>query len=112
MASVDADAQTPTWAQRFTALRYVGPMIKLIWETHPPFAAAMFVLRFLRALSPAGELTVLALLVNAIIARGKQVAALPPHAWHWTEVAQWGEIWHLVAIGLATLIVLPFYRRR
>jgi ATP-binding cassette subfamily B protein len=111
MASVDADAQRPTWAERFTALRYVGPMIKLIWETHPPFAAAMFVLRFLRALTPIGELTVLAKVVDSMIAEGKKVAAQPPHTWHWGEVTQWTTIWHLVALGFAIIVAAELLAR-
>ncbi len=111
MASVDADAQTPTWAQRFTALRYVGPMIKLIWETHPPFAATMFVLRFMRALTPAAELATISLLFNAIIARSKEVIAQPAHTWHWAEIAQWGRIWHLVGILFAIVVAAELLAR-
>ncbi len=111
MASVDADAQTPSWAQRFTALRYVGPMIKLIWETHPPFASAMFVLRFIRALTPAGELATISLLFNAIIAQSKEIIAQPAHTWHWTEIAQWGRIWHLVAILFAIVVAAELLAR-
>lgn len=111
MASVDADAQKPTWVQRFAALRYVGPMIKLIWQTHPAFAGSMFVLRFLRALTPVAELTTTGRLFDAIIGQAKAVAAQPPHSWHWGEVTQWTPIWHLVGLLFGIVVAAELLAR-
>jgi ATP-binding cassette, subfamily B, bacterial len=110
MAPVDPGAQAPSWRQRFTALRYVGPMIKLIWGTHPPFAAVMFLLRLLRALTPVAELNLSRLIIDTIVSQTKSAIA-SPNPWQWREIAQWTHLWHLVAAQLGVVIAAELLAR-
>ena len=41
-----------TWRERVSALRYVPPLIRLVWQTHRGFTVAMVVLRLVRAFVP------------------------------------------------------------
>ena len=103
MASGDAPAPGPSLIQRLKALRYVGPMIKLIWNTHPVFAGVMFLLRFVRALTPAAHLLVTSMIFDAIIKTASEVIAAH-QPWHWQLVEQWTPIWHLVGLEFAIVI--------
>ena len=57
----------PTWAERRDALRYVPPLIRLVWETHRGYAAVMVVLRVLRAFVPVATFWVGKLIIDAVL---------------------------------------------
>ncbi len=48
------DEEAPTWRERLAALRYVPPLMRLIWRTHRGYTLSMLVLRFARAFVPGG----------------------------------------------------------
>ena len=41
--------ERPTLHERFAALRYVPPLIKLVWETHRGYTMSMALLRLMRS---------------------------------------------------------------
>ena len=92
MGTALADNQGPTWRERFAALRYVPPLITLVWSTYPPFAATMVVLRLLRALVPVATLLVAKWIIDAVV---RAVNQSP----------DWHRIWGLVALELGIVAV-------
>lgn len=60
--------ENPTLHQRFAALRYVRPLIRLVWETHRGYTTAMAVLRLLRAGIPVAMLWVGKLIIDLVVA--------------------------------------------
>ncbi|HSB11138.1 MAG TPA: ABC transporter ATP-binding protein [Blastocatellia bacterium] len=61
-------SERPTLQQRFAALRYIPPLIKLVWETHRGYTAAMTLLRLLRAGIPVATLWVGKLIIDTVVA--------------------------------------------
>jgi len=60
--------ERPTLHQRFAALRYIRPLIRLVWETHRGYTTAMALLRLLRAGIPVAMLWVGKLIIDAVVA--------------------------------------------
>jgi ATP-binding cassette, subfamily B, bacterial len=60
--------ERPTLQERFAALRYVPPLIRLVWETHRGYTAEMAVLRLMRAAIPVATLWVGKLIIDAVVA--------------------------------------------
>jgi ATP-binding cassette subfamily B protein len=60
--------ERPTLHERFAALRYIPPLIKLVWETHRGYTTAMAVLRLVRAGIPVATLWVGKLIIDSVIA--------------------------------------------
>jgi ATP-binding cassette, subfamily B, bacterial len=86
-------AEDMTWQARFASLRYVRPLLRLIWETSPPLVLTSLVLRLIRALLPVAMLWVPKLIIDAVV------------AWVSHRSGSLDHIWRLVAIefGLAVL---------
>jgi ATP-binding cassette, subfamily B, bacterial len=82
-----------TWQARFASLRYVRPLLKLVWETSPPLVLTSVLLRLTRALLPLAMLWVPKLIIDGVVARVKDGSGSLDH------------IWKLVALefGLAVL---------
>jgi len=59
--------KTPTFKERFAALRYIVPLIKLVWETHRVYTASMAVLRLLRAGIPVATLWIGKLIIDTVV---------------------------------------------
>src|SRR5205809_336474 len=82
-----------SWRSRLASLRYIRPLLGMVWETSPPLMIATAVLRLFRALLPLAMLWVsklsLDLVVGRIVRGSGNLAA----------------IWKLVALefGLAVL---------
>jgi ATP-binding cassette, subfamily B, bacterial len=91
MASTPDDRE-PTWRERLAALRYVPPLIRLVWSTHPRYAATMVALRLARALVPVATLLVAKWIIDAVV-----------HAVNLTP--DWHRIWGLIALELAVVAV-------
>src|SRR5215831_17091579 len=62
-------AEELTWQTRFSSLRYVRPMLRLVWETSPPLVAATATLRIVRALLPLALLWIPKLILDAVVVR-------------------------------------------
>jgi ATP-binding cassette subfamily B protein len=60
--------ERPTLQERFAALRYIPPLIKLVWETHRGYTTAMAVLRLMRAGVPVAMLWVGKLIIDTVVA--------------------------------------------
>ena len=58
----------PSWRDRLRATRHLPRLLRLVWETHPGYSAAMVALRSLRALLPVGVLWVGKLIIDAVVA--------------------------------------------
>ena len=78
----------PTLQERFAALRYIPPLIKLVWETHRGYTTAMAVLRLMRAGVPVATLWVGKLIIDAVVASRE---SSPDYA----------RLWKLVALEIA-----------
>jgi ATP-binding cassette, subfamily B, bacterial len=58
---------TPTWRDRRAALRYVPPLLKMVWETSASSTIAMAGLRLLRAFVPVATLWIGKLIIDAVV---------------------------------------------
>ncbi len=85
-----------SWAQRFEALKNIPPLLRMVWQTRPSYAAAVIALRGLRALVPLAVLWVGKLIIDAVVAAiGAHAAGLP---------VAWSQLWMLVALELAIAV--------
>ena len=78
----------PTWGDRVRALRYVPKLIKLVWNTHPPYTVIMTVLRVARAFVPVAALWIGKLIIDRVVALRETHGSATP-------------LWHLVAAEIA-----------
>jgi ATP-binding cassette subfamily B protein len=83
--------ERPTLQQRFAALRYIPPLIKLVWETHRGYTTAMAVLRLMRAGVPVATLWVGKLIIDTVVASREASPDFP-------------RLWKLVALEIAIVI--------
>src|SRR5881397_1379522 len=60
--------ERPTLHERFAALRYIPPLIKLVWETHRGYTMTMAFLRLLRAGVPVATLWIGKLIIDTVVA--------------------------------------------
>jgi ATP-binding cassette subfamily B protein len=88
----DRKQEEPTWRERFAALRYVPPLVRLVWETHRRLTAAMVALRLVRAAVPVATLWVGKLIIDAVVALRESQADLT-------------RLWQLVALEVAIVTV-------
>jgi ATP-binding cassette, subfamily B, bacterial len=63
-----AEAESATWAERRAALRYVPPLVRMVWETHRGYALTMIVLRVARAFIPVATFWIGKLIIDGVIA--------------------------------------------
>jgi ATP-binding cassette, subfamily B, bacterial len=59
--------ELPTWRERKAALRYLPPLLKMVWETSPGYTAAMAALRLLRAFIPLATLWIGKLIIDSVV---------------------------------------------
>src|SRR5437667_1904133 len=93
-ASPDAP---PTWGERLAALRHVPPLVRLVFQTHRGYAAAILVLRAIRSLVPVAVLWVGKLIIDGVIAG---VAAV-----HAGRLPDWPHLAVLVGLELGIAVV-------
>ncbi len=62
------EQKPPTLRQRVAALRYVPPLIKLVWETHRGYTATMVILRLIRSFVPVATLWIGKLIIDEVVA--------------------------------------------
>ncbi|HEX8184765.1 MAG TPA: ABC transporter ATP-binding protein, partial [Blastocatellia bacterium] len=58
----------PGWRERVAALRYVPPLIRLVWQTHRGYTITMIALRLVRAFIPVATLWIGKLIIDAVVA--------------------------------------------
>ncbi|MGA9767463.1 MAG: ABC transporter ATP-binding protein [Blastocatellia bacterium] len=86
------DKDEAGWRERIAALRYVLPLIRLVWQTHRGYTTAMVALRLLRAFIPVATLWIGKLIIDAVIAMREAQPDLP-------------YLWRLVAIEIVVVLV-------
>ena len=62
------DGKPPTWNERLDALKYVPPLLKLVFETHRGYTAAILALRAVRSFVPLAVLWVGKLIIDGVVA--------------------------------------------
>src|SRR5215813_7772570 len=80
--------EQPSFRERFAALRYIPPLLKLVWETHRRYTTAMAVIRLLRAGVPVAMLWVGKLIIDAVVASRE-------------SGPNYSRLWKLVALEIA-----------
>jgi ATP-binding cassette, subfamily B, bacterial len=93
MASVHRPPQKeqPSWRERVAALRYVPPLVRLVWQTHRGFTLVMVLLRLLRAFIPVATLWIGKLIIDAVVAMREGQATFR-------------RLWELVALEIVIVL--------
>src|SRR3989449_815290 len=78
------DGKPPTWSERLQALRYVPPLLKLVYQTHRGYTVAILALRALRSFIPLAVLWIGKLIIDGVIAAMRAHAAGHPLDWRYT----------------------------
>ncbi len=81
----------PSWRERIAALRYVPPLVRLVWQTHRVYTSVMVALRLVRAFIPVATLWIGKLIIDAVIARREAQATFT-------------HLWKLVALEIAIVL--------
>jgi ATP-binding cassette subfamily B protein len=77
------DGKPPTWGERLQALKYVPPLLKLVYETHRGYTVAILALRAIRSFVPLTVLWIGKLIIDGVIAAvGARAAAGAVDWWH------------------------------
>jgi ATP-binding cassette, subfamily B, bacterial len=63
-----AEIENATWAERRAALRYVPPLVRMVWNTHRGYALTMVLLRAARAFIPVATFWIGKLIIDGVIA--------------------------------------------
>src|SRR5215471_18339246 len=84
----------PTWRQRMAALRYVPPLIRMVWQTSSTLTAGMMILRLARSAVPVATLWIGKLIIDAVVA-----ARLPS-----SQPQGLQRLWRLVALEVAIVL--------
>ena len=87
----DPNAPRPAFKERIAALRMVPRLVRLVWETHRAYTAAMIVLRIVRSVVPVATLWIAKLIIDEVILLARTHG--PPH-----------HLWMLVATELAIVV--------
>ncbi|MFP5260564.1 MAG: ABC transporter ATP-binding protein [Blastocatellia bacterium] len=80
------------WRERVAALRYIPPLIKLVWQTHRGYASAMTALRLFRAFIPVATLWVGKLIIDGVVAMRE-------------SGADFNRLWRLVALEIVIVLI-------
>src|SRR6185503_4880125 len=83
----------PTWGERVEALRYVAPLLRMVYQTHRGYTVGIVVLRLLRSFVPLAVLWVGKLIIDAVV-HGVQAAQAG-------QPTDWRPLATLVALELA-----------
>src|SRR6266513_3629799 len=77
------DGKPPTWSERLQALKYVPPLLKLVYQTHRGYTVAILALRAVRSLVPLAVLWVGKLIIDGVIAAVRtQASGAAVDWWH------------------------------
>jgi ATP-binding cassette, subfamily B, bacterial len=86
----------PPWRERVAALRYVPPLLKMVWQAHRGYASGIVMLRAARAFVPVAVLWIGKLIIDAVVAA---VAAS-----HTGGAIAWFALGRLVVLELAIAV--------
>jgi len=91
------DRPPPTWGERLAALRYVPPLLKLVYQTQRGYTVAILALRAVRSFVPLAVLWVGKLIIDGVIAgaRARSTGA----------VVDWWHLGGLVGLELGIAVV-------
>ncbi|MDQ6925458.1 MAG: ABC transporter ATP-binding protein/permease [Candidatus Eremiobacteraeota bacterium] len=92
----DDTAPAPSWRERFRALRHVPALLQLVWRTHRGYAAAVAVLRLVRAGFPVFTLWVGKLIIDAVVGAARTTGP--------ARDAIAAHLWRLVALEVALVV--------
>ena len=84
------DDKPPTWSERLQALKYVPPLLKLVYQTHRGYTVAILALRAVRSLIPLAVLWIGKLIIDGVIGAMQVRAA--------GGVVDWWSLGGLVAL--------------
>ena len=77
------DGPPPTWSERLAALKHVPPLVRLVFQTHRGYTAAILALRAIRSLIPVAVLWIGKLIIDGVIAgMAAGRAGRTPDWWH------------------------------
>ncbi len=93
MPKLPDEERPQTWRQRLEALRYLPSLLRLVWQTHRSYTAAMILLRLARAFVPVASLWVAKLIID-------EVVLLSQH-----PGGSLTALWRVVALELGIVIV-------
>src|SRR5216684_3554399 len=91
------DGKPPTWAKRLEALKYVPPLLRLVYETQPGYTIAILALRAVRAFVPLAVLWIGKLIIDGVIAAVRLRAA--------GGALDWWHLGGLVGLELGIAVV-------
>lgn len=98
------ETEKMTWRERFNALKYAPPFLKLVWKSQRGYMILMIVLRLLRAFIPVAALWTGKLIIDAVLAAGSIAdIARNPFAY--------ARLWELVALEFLIVIIGEFLSR-
>ncbi len=80
------------WRERVAALRYLPPLVKMVWQTNRGLTLAMIALRLLRSFIPVATLWIGKLIIDAVVAARTQPSNL-------------SRLWKLVALEVGIVVV-------
>src|SRR2546425_8593962 len=78
------DAQSeprPTWSERLQALRYVTPLLRMVYQTHRGYTVSIVLLRLLRGVVPLAVLWIGKLIIDGVIGAVQSAGGGRPVAW-------------------------------
>src|ERR1051326_1838918 len=87
----------PTWRERLAALRYVPPLLRLVFQTHRGYTVSILLLRVVRSFVPVAALWICQLLIDGVIAGAATIRS--------GGVPDWRHLATLVGIELAIAVV-------
>jgi ATP-binding cassette subfamily B protein len=90
------EGSLPSWRERLEALRYVPPLLRLVYETHRGYTIAILALRLLRSGIPVAVLWIGKLIIDEVIAAIRVAGA--------GGVPDWWRLGGLVALELGIAV--------
>jgi len=87
----------PTWGERLAALRYVPPLLKLVYQTHRGYTVAILALRAVRSFIPLSVLWVGKLIIDGVIAAVRMHSA--------GAAVDWWHLGGLIGLELGFAVV-------
>jgi ATP-binding cassette subfamily B protein len=84
-----AASPRPVWRERFSALRNLPPVLRLVWDAAPAVVAGGLILRVASALIPLATLWVSKWIIDLVVAAIKHPSPIPDQIW-WLLGAEFG----------------------
>src|SRR5580765_241601 len=76
------ESKPPSWSERLQALKYVPPLLKLVFATHRGYTAAILLLRVVRSFIPLAVLWIGKLIIDGVIGARALPSGVHPDWWH------------------------------